>query len=48
VPEAVGGGSELDRHERVSGRRLVEAIAVLKHVIDHRLACDLRQVLVHE
>jgi putative transposase len=39
---------ELDRHEPFAHPRLVEAPAVVQHVVDHRLPDDLRQELVHD
>ena len=48
VPEPVGGGAELDRHERLPVPRTVEAIAAPQHLVDHGLTGDLRQVLVDQ
>jgi hypothetical protein len=48
VAEPVGGGAELDRHEGVAWRRVVEPVSVREHVIDDSLAGNLRQVLVDE
>ena len=42
MSEPVGGGAELDRHERVSGRRVVETVAVPEHVRHDLLPGDLR------
>jgi hypothetical protein len=48
VAEPVRGRAELDRHERVAARRLVELIAARQHVADHRLPGNLRQVLIDQ
>ena len=48
VPETVGCGAKLNRHEGVPRKRRVEAITLLKDVVYQVLADDLRQVLVDQ
>jgi hypothetical protein len=35
VAEAVGGGAELDRHERIPVRQPIEAAAASQDIVDH-------------
>ena len=46
MAEAVGSALELDRHERLAQRWLVEAPAVPEDVVDQRLTDEERQELV--
>ena len=48
VPHPVGAGLELDGHECLARCRLVEAPPAPEDVVDHALADDLRQELVHD
>ncbi len=48
MPEPVSGRAELDRHECIPGRPVVEAVAALEHIVNHLLPGDLGQVLIDQ